>query len=286
MPAIASDRLRPAFRRWFDINLGNTPGVGSTTVDVGVPPAPSTAPSTNPLFLQAEAGVPANEPSKPSQFDVVLAPFVGAQFGTGIGQSFAGIGPLALLALPNGHFLVSGGGNRGALYEFDQDGGDALVPVAQLDQPIFDMAFDASGGLWATSGGGALLELDPTTYEIVNRYGDSITQSLAFDAATGMLYVSSGAGIERFDPVKRSFTHFSDMRVDDLAVAPGGTLWGSRWPQRGQLLTFDARGRAQWRSNSMPSSTRSPSAQWHALRELVVRLHRSASERRPTRACT
>src|SRR5204863_1326221 len=57
--------------------------------------------------------------------------------------------------------------------------------------------------------------------------------------------VASGAGIERFDPVHRSYTHVSDIRVDDLAVAPDGTLWGSRWPQRGELLTFDERGRAQ-----------------------------------------
>jgi hypothetical protein len=35
------------------------------------------------------------------------------------------------------------------------------------------------------------------------------------------------------------------VRVDDLAVAPDGTLWGSRWPQRGDLLRFDAKGRAQ-----------------------------------------
>ena len=163
------------------VNLGGTPSVGATTVDVGQPPAPSTAPATNPLFAQAEAGVPAAQPAKPSQFGAVLAPFVGAQFGTGVGQSFAGIGPLAILDLGDGNFLVSGGGNRGALYRFDQDGGRALVPVAQLDQPIFDMAFDASGGLWATSGGGALLELDPGTYQIVNRYGDGIAQSLAFE---------------------------------------------------------------------------------------------------------
>ena len=45
-----------------------------------------------------ERGVPATAPVKPSEFDVVLAPFVGAQFGTGVGQSFAGIGPMAILA--------------------------------------------------------------------------------------------------------------------------------------------------------------------------------------------
>jgi VCBS repeat-containing protein/YD repeat-containing protein len=245
----AGNRERPAEVAVPDdgssINLGGTPSVGSTTVDIGVPPAPSVAPSTNPLFSQAERGVPSLQPSTPSQFTTVLAPFVGAAFGTGITQSFAGIGPLAMLERPDGTFIVSGGGNRGALYLFDQDGGRALAPEVQLDVPVYDLAYDARGGLWATSGGGALLELDAGTLQILNRYGDGLTQSLAFDAAKGVFYVSSAGGIERFDPSKRSFTHFSDVRVDDLAVAPDGTLWGSTWPDRGDLVTFNSKGRAQ-----------------------------------------
>jgi hypothetical protein len=226
-------------------NLGSTPDAGGTTVETGDPPAPSAAPSTNPLFTQAEAGVPALAPSRPSQFTQVIAPFVGAVFGTGVTQSFADIGPMALLERGDGTFIASGGYNRGALYLFDQDGGRSLAPLAQLSDPIFDLAFDANGGLWATTGGGALLELDPATFAVLGRYGDGLTQSLAFDAVRGAFYVSSGNGIERFDPVARTFSHFSDVRVDDLALAADGTLWGSRWPERGEIVTFNNRGRAQ-----------------------------------------
>ena len=35
------------------------------------------------------------------------------------------------------------------------------------------------------------------------------------------------------------------MRVDELAIAPDGSLWGSSWPRRGDVLRFDSRGRAQ-----------------------------------------
>src|SRR5262249_29994294 len=52
-------------------------------------------------------------------------------------------------------------------------------------------------------------------------------------------------GIERFDPVTRRFSHFSNVRVDDLAIAPDGALWGTAWPKRGDILSFDNRGRAQ-----------------------------------------
>ena len=141
--------------------------------------------------------------------------------------------------------LERGESPRGALYAFDEDGGRALAPVATLDGPVFDLAYDRDGGLWATSGGGELLELDPATFRVLNRYGDSLTQSLALDPASGKFYVSSGDGIERFDPVTRSFSHFSNVRVDDLAVARDGKLWGTSWPKRGDILTFDSKGRAQ-----------------------------------------
>ncbi|MBI3350329.1 MAG: putative Ig domain-containing protein, partial [Burkholderiales bacterium] len=227
------------------VDVGGTPQVGRTTQDIAPAPAPSNADSTNELFLKAQQNLPGPVSSRPSLFQTVLAPFAGEAFGTGITQSFSGIGPLAILQRPDGKFIVSGGGNRGALYLFDATGGKTLAPAVQLDSPVYDLAYDASGGLWATSGGGQLLELDPQTLEIINRYGDSITQSLAFDRAKGVFYVSSGNGVEAFDPVKRTFTHFSNIRVDDLAIAPDGSLWATAWPKRGQVIRFDAQGRAQ-----------------------------------------
>jgi hypothetical protein len=214
------------------VDVGGTPQVGRTTQDIAPAPAPSNAQSTNELFVKAQQNLPGPVSSRPSLFQTVLAPFAGEAFGTGVTQSFSGIGPLALLQRPDGKFIVSGGGNRGALYLFDATGGKALAPAVQLDSPVYDLAYDAAGGLWATSGGGQLLELDPQTLEIINRYGDSITQSLAFDRAKGVFYVASGNGVEAFNPVTRTFTHFSNIRVDDLAIAPDGSLWATAWPTR------------------------------------------------------
>ena len=76
-------------------------------------------------------------------------------------------------------------------------------------------------------------------------FGDSLTQALAFDAAKGVFYVSSGDGVETFDPVTHAFQHFSNVRVDDLEIAPDGDLWGTSWPNRGDVISFDSHGRAQ-----------------------------------------
>ena len=160
------------------VNLGSLPSVGPTTQDAGAPPAASQTPSTNVLFLEAQQGVPADLSSKPSEFGQVLAPFVAEVFGTGVAQSHAGIGPLAILVNPDHSVIVSGGANRGQLYRFTEDGGQVLNPVASFDEPIFDLAYDHDGQLWATTGGGQLLQLDPMSFSIVARYGESLTQAL------------------------------------------------------------------------------------------------------------
>ena len=151
-------------------NLGTLPQLGSTTQDIGAPPAPSDSTSTNALFVAAKQGIPAGASSRPSQFDWVLAPFKAEVFGTGVQQSYAGIGPLAILVNPDGSVTVSGGFNRGQLYRFDKFGGRVLNPVAQLEQPVYAMAFDLDGQLWATTGGGTLLQLDPVTYAVLGSY--------------------------------------------------------------------------------------------------------------------
>ncbi|TAK53398.1 MAG: hypothetical protein EPO25_10765, partial [Gammaproteobacteria bacterium] len=226
-------------------NLGALPEVGASTQDVGEPPAPAPTPSTNALFLEAQQGVPAGATTRPSQYGAVLAPFQAEVFATGIGQSHAGVGPLAILVGPDGSVVVSGGSNRGALYRFDETGGRALNPFIVFDEPIYDLAYDRDGQLWAVTGGGELLQLDPAGFAILGRYGESLTQALAVDPGSGELYVSSGDGIEIFDPHTHQFRHFSNYRVDDLAFAPDGALWATSWPARGDVVTFDARGRAQ-----------------------------------------
>ncbi|MGA2068563.1 MAG: CARDB domain-containing protein, partial [Thermoguttaceae bacterium] len=228
------------------VDLGSLPTVPATTSGLGAPAQPSPQPSSNPLFVQAEQGIPAPTPTaNPSEFQKVLQPFAAQAFATGIGQSEAGIGPIAILSLPSGSVLVSGGPDRNELFLFAGTGGQAGAPLATLPYPIYDMALDASGNIWATTGGGPLLELNPTTGAIEAQFGESLTQSLAIDPAGGMIYVSSGNGIEVFDPVTQTFSHYSDLRVGSLAFAPDGSLWAAAWPHNANdVVRFTSAGAA------------------------------------------
>ena len=214
------------------VNLGGLPAVSGTTTDLGTPPQPSPQPSTNPLFTQAQQAVPApTSATRPTEFQTVLRPFTGESFATGFVQSGANIGPVAIVVFPDGSALVSGGPDRDQLFSFTAEGGQATTPLATEPYPIYDMALDASGRLWATTGGGPLVQLDPQTGAVLGRYGDSLTQSLAVQPGTGLIYVSSGGGIEVFNPATQGFTPFSSLRVGSLAFAPDGTLWAATWPQ-------------------------------------------------------
>ncbi|MAE65735.1 MAG: hypothetical protein CMJ18_15810, partial [Phycisphaeraceae bacterium] len=109
-------------------NLGSLPDVLATTMqELGDPPPPSPQPSTNPLFLQSEAQIPQAPPStRASEFETVISPFVARSFATGIDPSFSGIGPMAILPFDDGSVLASGGLNRGSLFRFGIEGGDAV----------------------------------------------------------------------------------------------------------------------------------------------------------------
>ena len=213
------------------VNLGALPTVPSTSTDLGSPAQPSQNPSTNPLFTQAQQGIPSPATSHPSEFQTILQPFSGSAFATGILQSNANIGPLAIVTFPDGSALVSGGPARNELFDFTPEGGEAQTPLATEPFPIYDMALDAAGNLWATTGGGPLLELNPQTGALIGQFGDSLTQSLAIQPSTRLIYVSSGKGIEIFNPTTDTFTHFSDLRVGSLAFATDGSLWAAAWPQ-------------------------------------------------------
>jgi hypothetical protein len=222
-------------------NLGSIPSGETTETDLPPPPTPS----TNPLFVQAQQQIPGNESStRPSDFTSVINPFTVQSFATSFQQSHGGIGPLAILPLADGSVLASGGLNRGQLFKFSVDGGQAITPLITLDQPIYDLAVDGQGRLWASSGGGALLELNPTTGEILHQFSDGLTQAIAVHPTTGKIYVSSGDGIELFDPVTLRFSHFTNYRVDDLAFSSTGELWGTSWPKRGDVVKFANNGKA------------------------------------------
>ncbi|HEY7119523.1 MAG TPA: CARDB domain-containing protein, partial [Tepidisphaeraceae bacterium] len=221
-------------------NLGNLPTVPDTTQDLGPPAQPSPQPSTNPIFVQAQSQVPATNPAtRPSEFNTVFAPFSGSAFVTGIQQSHANIGPMAILPLPDGSVIVSGGPNRGSLFRVGPTGGQVGDPIITLPFPIFDLAMDKQGRIWGATGGGPLLQLDPTSLKIIAQYGDSITQTIAVNPITGDIYVSSGDGIEIFNPATGAFRHYADLRVGNMTFSPEGELWAAVWPQRGDIVRFD-----------------------------------------------
>jgi hypothetical protein len=51
--------------------------------------------------------------------------------------------------------------------------------------------------------------------------------------------------VQTFDTIEHTFSPFSRTRVDGLAIAPDGTVWGVAWPQDGRIVRFDARGRGE-----------------------------------------
>ena len=106
------------------------------------------------------------------------------------------------------------------LFHIPKLGGPAGTSLATLPYQIYAMAFDSAGHLWAATGGGPLLELDPNTGAIVNQFGDGITLALAVDPETQQIYVSTAKGVEIFDPTTETFTQFSrdqNLRVSSLA---------------------------------------------------------------------
>src|SRR5262249_47034281 len=99
------------------VSLGALPTAPETTVeqDLGPLTPPSSAPSTNRLFVEAAQSIPAAVGNHPSEFSVVLRPFSGQSFATGIAQSHANIGPMAIVAFPDRSVLVGGGAGRNQL---------------------------------------------------------------------------------------------------------------------------------------------------------------------------
>ncbi len=228
------------------INLGSLPTAPPPSPTVASPPPP-TQPSTNPLFLLAEQGVPTPAPTvNPPAFSTVLEPFTVGALVTGFAPSGADISPLGIAFSPNGQSVyVSGGAGRNSLWEFSLAGGSAATsaPLATLGEPIYDMAFDSNGQLWAATGGGPLVQLDPNTGQIVASYGEGIELGMAADPNSDDLYVTTGDGIQIFNTVTHVFSP-SPAPASTPCAAPDGTLWGTTWPYGGQIVSFDSHGNA------------------------------------------
>ncbi|MGX9354808.1 putative Ig domain-containing protein [Roseobacteraceae bacterium S113] len=236
------------------VNLGGTATVDSTTApNFGRAPDPIPEPSKNPLFTQALDAVPAADPlSDLPEFESVLSPFTARAFATGFDASQTGIAPLAVLELASGDVLVSGGANRGEIHRFTDRGGVAASDtlLIALDEPIFNLAEAADGSLWATTGGGALLQLDPETGAVAESYGRGLTMGLAIDDENGHIYVGSNTGVLRFDRETGRFTQWSrdeNLRVSSLAFDRFGSLWAVTWPDRAQVIEFSDRQRGEIR---------------------------------------
>ena len=91
---------------------------------------------------------------------------------------------------------------------------------------------------------GTLIQLDPKTGAVLGSYGSDVTLGLVADPNSSKLYVATGQGVATFDTQSLTFSSFSKTRVEGLALAPDGTLWGVEWPNNHRLVTFDRRGRA------------------------------------------
>ncbi|MCA9261626.1 MAG: hypothetical protein KDA61_20555, partial [Planctomycetales bacterium] len=228
-----------------DINLGSAPAV-TITPPVIVPNAePVGETVADRLFEEAAFGIPSRtSTSQPSAFTRVIRPLAAERFATIPGESGADIGALALAVGPAGRIYASGGPGRNLLYRFDA-GSVEPVKLASGLPPIYDLVFDASGQLWASTGGEGLLQLDPNTGAVLARIGAGIALGLAAIPGDTALYVSTTGGISRFNTATRKLTPFSGIRVDSMAVGADGTLYGTAWPSGGEVLRFDFRGRAE-----------------------------------------
>ena len=196
-----------------------------------------------------QTGVPSN-PSALEQIGVLQFPFsfvdpdFSAQtFASGFAESGAGIGPQGIAFLPDGDVLISNGADRNSLYRLSAAGGQVGTPLAiETEFPIYDLAVDSQGRVWATTGGGPLVQLDPANGNILGRYGPDGARGLAIDPLTGNVYYSSNEGIMILDPYTGKIRQFSTLRVDGMAFTTDGTLWTLSWPDRGELIKWDRRG--------------------------------------------
>ncbi len=248
------------------VNLGALPTVPSTTPpNFGIPPAPTVQPSTNPLFTQAQQGVPAAPPaSNPSEFMTVLEPFQAQSFATGVRPERRhsrpdGAGPGARRQLPGQWRRVA----RTSCSTSRRMAGPAGNPLATLPYQIFALAFDSEGHLWAATGGGPLLQLDPSTGAIVNEFGEGVTLAVAVDPKTDQIYVATGSGVEIFDPTTTPSPSTAATRTCGSRASrstPKATCGRSPGPMRGRSSSSTITPAPRSSSRSIPTSSRSPSA--------------------------
>ncbi|MCC6007963.1 MAG: tandem-95 repeat protein, partial [Rhodobacteraceae bacterium] len=230
-------------------DLGAAVAVDGTTAEAPIV-LPDVAIASNPLFARAQAGgaTPYSSPNLPPEFGAVGDPFVAEAFATGIAGSGAGIGPLATAEAPDGTILVIGGETRNTLWRLDAEGGAVGDPLLLLDHPVYDLAFDADGRLWAATGGGPLLELDPESGQIIDTHGDQLGLALAPSPDGEALFVAGIDGLFRFDIAEERLELVSrdlDLRLGSIAIGPDNAVWGVGWPDRDRIVRMTGTGRVE-----------------------------------------
>ncbi len=228
-----------------DINLGGAAPITFETPPVLPAAVPQATTVADRLFQESSLGIPSRtSATQPSAFARIIRPLAAERFATIPGISGASIGALAMAVAPDGSIYVSGGSGRNQLYRINATTGQP-TKLGSANTPIYELVFDAAGQLWASTGGEGLLQLDPTSGAVLDRIGSGISLGLAAIPGQNAIYVATTGGISRLDTATRKLTPLSKVRVDSIAVAADGTLYGTAWPSTGDVLRFDFRGRAE-----------------------------------------
>ena len=159
---------------------------------------------------------PASRPSS----QTVLQPFQAQSFATGIDQSDGTSARWPSPRRPTAASSSAAARRATSCSASRRTAARPATPLATLPYPIFNLAFDGEGHLWATTGGGPLLQLDPTTGAILNQFGDGITLALAVDPKTDQLYVSTAQGRRDLRPDDRHL-HPVQPRPEPARRQPG-----------------------------------------------------------------
>ncbi|MEM1067288.1 MAG: putative Ig domain-containing protein [Planctomycetota bacterium] len=243
------------------INLGNPPEVTSTTENPLPPPVPPADEPGSLVFRQLKDQIPSGStPLRPSQFDTFFEPFVAQALVTGFAESGAGIGPMGVVVDPSEEAIwATGGRSRNELYRFDLQGGtlEDATRTYVLPVPVYDLVFDGQGRLWATTGGGALVSIDPASGAISDggiASASRVTATLGLEVSPDgdRLFFATHDGISVLDLNNGNLSEFSGIRVDGLRFDGEGNLWATQWPSiaeprpgipgGGQVLRFNDRG--------------------------------------------
>ena len=226
------------------IDLGGTL-VTETTDVTPLPPAaePSDVP-VNELFVEALEGVPATaSPTRPAGYIEALVPFSLEALVAGLETGQAEIGALAVAGLADGSVIFSAGPNRGWIYRVESGWRVYGEPVSALPSRSTTSPRMAGSYLGDQRRRGA----SGTRSRQFRDHRASWRQHHAVNHDFGRWADRSLDRRRHFDVRCRRDLHelCQFAVVDDLAFAPDGSLWATSWPDRGQILRFDAGGAAE-----------------------------------------